>query len=150
MADTEIARPIPFGAAAMAIAAAALVLAVAHLAAGPFAPRKPVEETIVETAVKIKAAARRAVTGEAAPPPAPAPRRDIDRILKLTVLALGAAAMMSAIVALVRNEPRAPAFSGFALGAGVLLVAWLQWIALILCGAIILAAIIANLGDILS
>lgn len=52
--------------------------------------------------------------------------------------------MVLAIVAL-RREDLLPALAGFSLGASVLLMAYLQWIALIICGAIILAAILLSL-----
>ncbi len=145
-------KSIPFGAGSMAVAAIAIILVVAHISFGPFAPQKPAEVTIAETAVKIKDAAKRAISGEAAPAEQKPPRSkwNADRIVDIAVLALAAAAILLAIIALFRNEERTPAFFGFSLGVGVLLMSWLQWIALLICGAIILAAIISNLDEILS
>jgi len=145
-------KPGALGLGSMALAAAALLLAVAHLSLGPFVPQKPIEDTIVETAVKIKEAAARAVTGAATPAgePSPQSRWNVDRIIDAAVLALAAVAILLSLVSLFRAEPRAPAFVGFSLGAGVLMMAWLQWLALIVCGAIILVAIINNLDEILS
>jgi predicted esterase len=60
---------------------------------------------------------------------------------------LGAGAMALAVIALCLSERSRPAFLGFSLGAGVLLMAFLQWVALIICGAILLAAIIVNLHN---
>ena len=62
---------------------------------------------------------------------------------------LAACAMALAIIGLLRQEQFQPALVGFSVGTGVLLMAWLQWIALIICGAIILFAIITNLDSIL-
>lgn len=144
-------QSIPFGIGSMAAAAIALLLTVAHISFGPFAPQKPVEQTIAETAVNIKEAAKRALTGEAQPEEEkPVSKWNADLIADIAVFVLAAAAILLALIALIRNEQRTPAFTGFSLGAGVLLVAWLQWIALLICGAIILAAIISNLDQILS
>ena len=152
MTETSGAKTAPFGIGSMAIAAVALVLAVAHISFGPFAPQKPVEETIVETAVKIKDAAKRAVTGETASVDAPAARKnwDVDKIISGLVLVLAASGILASIISLIRKEQKAPAFFGFTLASGVLVVAWLQWIALIVGGIILLAAIVMNLDAILS
>ena len=150
MLDQAKNKPHSFGISAMLIATLALFISVAHLTIGPFETQKPVEQTIAETAVKIKEAAKRAVTGEPAPQVvAQESRFDLDTITTFFALACAAAAMLLAIIALVRREERSLAFIGFSLGTGVLLMAWLQWIALLICGAILLVAIINNLGDIL-
>ncbi len=143
-------KPHSFGISAMLIATLALFISVTHLTVGPFEKQKPIEQTIAETAVKIKEAAKRAVTGEPEPKAITQESRfNLDTITTISALACAAAAMLLAIIALVRREERSLAFIGFSLGAGVLLMAWLQWIALLICGAIILVAIIKNLGDIL-
>lgn len=139
-----------FGVAAMALAAIALLASVIHLSAGPFAPQKSAEQTIAETAVGIKEAAKRAITGEAAPPPVEQPRHDIDEILQVAVLIGAGLAMALALVALVRQEQQRPAFAGFTLGTGVILMTFVTWLALLICAAVLLYAIIDNLGDILS
>lgn len=151
MTDKVLARAHGFGICAMAVAALSLIVAVAHLSFGPFAPQKPIERTIAETAVAIKEAAKRVIAGEP-DTAAAAPRRsrwNIDRVTDAAVLVLAACAIFLAIVALIRREQLQPAMIGFSLGTGVLLMTWLQWIALIICGAIILFAIITSLGDIL-
>ncbi len=139
-----------FGLLAMVLAAIGLVVAVIQLSVGPFETHPPIEKTIAETAVAIKDAAKRAVTGEKAPEPVVVKSgMDIDTIIGIAVIVFAAAGMAMAVLALFRRETQTPAYVGFSLGAGVLLMAWLQWIALIICGAIILVAIINNLGDIL-
>jgi len=151
MTDALTEKPNHLGVAAMALAAIALMVAVIHMTAGPFNPPEPVEQTIAETAVKIKEAAKRAMTGEPAPAPVPEARGfDVDRAVKIASLALAGLAMLLGVGAIAKREERAPALIGFSLGGGVLLVAWLQWIALLICGVIIIAAILHNIGDILS
>ncbi len=150
MSEARTEKANHFGVGAMAIAAIALLIAVIHLSAGPFKPQEPVSKTIAETAVAIKEAAKRAVTGEDLPAAEPAASRwDIDRVLDILVLVLAGIAMALAIFALLRKEPQTPAYVGFSLGVGVVLMAYLQWLALLICGAIILVAILNNLSDIL-
>ncbi|MHA7871156.1 MAG: hypothetical protein ACX939_02280 [Hyphococcus sp.] len=142
-------QPQTFGVAAMAVAALALLVAVVHMSAGPFAPQQPVEQTIVDTALKIKEAAQRAAAGEPAPPPQRA-AMDIDQIITLGYLALAGVAMGIALIGLFKDSKHTPAYFGFTLGGAVILITWLQWIAILVCGAVILAAIIYSFGDILS
>lgn len=143
-------NPITFGICAMIVATLALFISVAHLSLGPFEQQKPIEQTIGETAVKIKEAAKRAITGEAKPvQESRASTMDLDFVTTLAALGLAGLAMLLAIVGLAFKESRPPVYIGFSLGAGILLMVWLQWIALLICGVILLVAIINNLGDIL-
>lgn len=152
MTVENISKPNSFGFGAMAIATLALVIAVVHLSFGPFKPQKPIETQIAETAVKIKDAAIRALSGQQTAEDEPVAQSswDIDRVTDATVIAFAALAMGLGLIALVRGEQHRPAFTGFSLGASVLLVLWLQWIALLICGVILLAAIIGNLDAIIS
>ena len=151
MTETSAKRSISFGISAMAVSGLALFIAVAHLTFGPLAPQPSIERTVAETAVAIKEAAKRAVMGEKEPIEDSSGRSswNVDLIIDAAVFALAGVAMALAMVALVRREERPPAFMGFSMGAGVLLLTWLQWIALIICGLILLVAIISNLGEIL-
>ncbi len=144
-------RNLSFGISAMIAATLALFISVAHMSMGPFEKHPPVEQTIAETAVKIKEAAKRAVSGKPAPPVQTEESRfNLDVFTQLVALAIAGIAMLLGITALFRREKQqGPAYVGFSLGAGVLLVFWLQWIALMLCGAIVLAAIIYIAGPIL-
>ncbi|MEO1015604.1 MAG: hypothetical protein AAFX08_10500 [Pseudomonadota bacterium] len=140
-----------FGVAAIALAALALAVVVVELAAGPFAPQQPVEETVADLVVGVKDAIVRRARGEEAPPPAPAPSDwDIDRILTTGSIAGAGVAMLLGIIALVRQEPRAPAYVGFTLGAGTLLVVWLQWMAFAILGVLLIVAILNLIGGDLS
>ncbi len=152
MAEAIAQRTLSFGISAMIAATLALFISVAHLSMGPFEKHPPVEQTIAETAVKIKEAAKRALSGEPAPPPVQVEESkfDLDVFTQAMSLAIAGIAMILGITALIRREKQqAPAYVGFSLGAGVLLVFWLQWIALMICGAIVLAAIMFMIGPIL-
>ena len=149
MTETAAEKPNRFGVIAMAIAAIALFITVTHWVAGPFNPSPPIEDQIVETAVKIKEAAQRAVTGAPAPPPAE-PAFDVDRALQITAISLSGLAMAAALFAMFLREQQGPALIGFSLGGAVLVMTWLQWLALVIVGVILIAAIVNNIGDILS
>ncbi|MEL7490690.1 MAG: hypothetical protein AAGJ73_08215 [Pseudomonadota bacterium] len=147
--EVAVEKPNRFGVIAMAIAALALFLTVTHWVAGPFNPSPPIEDQIVETAVKIKEAAQRAVTGDPAPAPEE-PAFDIDRALQITSISLAGLSMAAALFALFLRERQGPALIGFSLGGAVLMMTWLQWLALLIVGVILIAAIVNNIGDILS
>ena len=152
MSEQVDAKNGKLGLVAMALAAMALVGAVLHMSVGSFAPQKPAEVTIAEFAVNVKDAAAKLMTGEqeeVTPKPFYA-SWDVDQIFNLGVLSLAGLAMLVAIFALARKEPQRPAYTGFALGVGVLSIVFLKWIALVICGVILLVVIINNIGDILS
>jgi len=146
----EDTRSRQLGICALVLATLALVIAVTHITAGPFAPQKPVETSIAETAVAIKKAAIAAMTGGQSEPAAPArPSFDIDKKLRLGTNFLAGLALLVAIFAFARREQPEPAAAGFVLGTGVLLVSVFHWALLLICGTLLLIAIIGNLGDIL-
>ncbi len=148
-AENLAEKPNRVGIIAMAIATVALFLTVINWVAGPFNPAPPIEDQIVDTAVKIKEAAKRAVTGA----PAPAPEKppfDTDRAMQIAGISLSGLSMLVALIALSLREQKGPALIGFSLGGAVLMMTWLQWLALIIVGVIFIVAIMNNLGDILS
>lgn len=149
MTETTSEKPWRFGGIAMAIAALALFLTVIHWVAGPFNPAPPIEDQIVDTALKIREAAQRALTGAPAPPPE-APAFDIDRAFQIAAISLSGLAMATALFAMFRRERKGPALIGFCLGGTVSMMIWLQWLALVIVGVILIAAIVSNIGDILS
>ena len=58
--------------------------------------------------------------------------------------------MASALFALFLHERPGPALIGFSLGGAVLMMTWPQWQALVIAGVILIAAIVNDIGDILS
>ena len=140
---------LTFGIASIALAAIALMVSVTHMTIGPFAPQKPVEKVIVDTAVNIKDAAMRAVTGADAPTSVPTSNWDIDRVIQAAALGMAGLAMLIAIVSFVRREGSSHAWVGLSMGGAVMLMAYFQWIALLICGVILLCTIVDNLDSIL-
>jgi hypothetical protein len=136
------------GLTAFALGAAALLLVLLQLWAGPFAPRQSAPVTIGETAAQIRQAAQRALAG--APPPAPAPAAwDIDRLLAAATAGAAGLALVLAAAALIRREDWRPAAAGLALAGGAVAVQIATWAILVIAGAILLYAILSNLDSIL-
>jgi hypothetical protein len=149
MSDVQPAQAGPgWGHVAISAGALALAIAMIHVFGGPFAPQPSVGTTVGEIAGEMRAAALRAVNGEAQP--APEPRGwDIDRVLMLAAPLLGALAIVLAMVAALRREGWRLATYGAALGVGAIVVQMVWWIALLIAGTILLVTIIENIGDIL-
>jgi len=137
------------GLIAMILSAIALVVVVVQLAAGPFAPQPTAEENIADLIVGVKDAVEARAKGETVTASKPN-AWDIDRILITSSIAMAGAAMLFGVFAIARKEPKTPALIGFGLGTGTLFVIWLQWIAFIILGALLIAAIINALGGDLS
>lgn len=139
----------PFwGYLAILLGAAALVMAMLVIFAGPFAPQQTVGVTIGEIAGDIVSAARRSVQGIEQPPPDPR-GWDIDRVLMILTPLLGVIAVVLAVLAAVRREPWRLATYGAALGGAAITVQFIWWVALLICGIVLLVSIIENLGGIL-
>lgn len=144
--DPETRAPI-WGMLAIGTGALALVLAMLVIFAGPFAPQQSVGTTIGDIAGDIVSAARRSVQG--LEQPAPAPRGwDIDRILATLAPILGVGAVVLAVLSAVTREPWRLASYGAALGGAAIVVQVIWWVALLICGIVLLVAIIENLGGI--
>ena len=142
------AKSASFSYAAIGVGAIALLIAMVHTFAGPFAPTQSVDVTIGEIAGNMRAAALRALAGEAQPEPVAA-AWDIDRMLKMLAPSAGVTGILLAIVGFVRHEPKRAVVCGLALGAGALMVQILFWITLMICGVILIFGIMQNLDSIL-
>lgn len=134
--------------AAFVLGAISILIVVVHFAAGPFAPQPKAGVSIGEIAAEIREAATRAIQGIEQPPPQTAPF-DIDRSIKIAAQALAAIAIIAGLFALIRRETWRPAATGIALGASAVAMQFFIWAAMLFAGAILLAAIVQNIGGIL-
>ena len=124
----------------IAIGGIALLVAVVHFWAGPFAPQKSVERTVAETAVAIRDATVAALKGEEIQDRAPESNSfDIDRTLMLSASVLGGIALILAVVGFAMGEPARAAGGAAILGAGAIAFQF----AVVALGAIILAILVA-------
>lgn len=133
------------GFAAMLLSSIALIAVVIQLTVGPFAPQPTVEDNIADLIVGVKEAVERRTAGEAAAQAAPK-AWNVDRVLITSAISAAGIAMFLGAFALMRKEPKLPALIGFSLATGTLFVIWLQWMAFLLMGVLIITAVIVVLG----
>ena len=150
MTDTA-AAPVAdkLGWAGLALGGAALVLTLVHFTAGPFEPTPALEDTIADTAKGIRDAVERAMSGDS-PPPEPVARSwTIDRALAVVAAVAAATVMVLSITALALGAQRRLAVGGAVLGATAIATQVVIWAVLMIVGALLIWAIIENLGGIL-
>ena len=140
-------RPLA-GWAAFLLGAVALILVIVHFFAGPFAPQQDVSISVGEIAAEMREAAKRAVTGAPQPEPQAQPW-DIDRVLEAGAGSIASLALILGLASLALRERRMPAAAGLVLGAGAIAFQMFTWMVMLLIGALILAAIMANISEIL-
>ncbi|MEM9782140.1 MAG: hypothetical protein AAF899_06660 [Pseudomonadota bacterium] len=138
-----------FSIGAMAAGSVALMLALIHFWMGPLSPEPAVADTIADTAVAIRDSMQRALSGAEARPPASS-GFDAEIVMNLATSMLGGLAIVMGAIGIACGAPARIAGTGLALGASAVVFQFVAWIALLIVGAIVLAAIINNLGDLLS
>jgi hypothetical protein len=145
---TMMKRSSIWGYGAIVLGGLGLLLSMVVIFGGPFTPQPSVGETIGEIAGDIRASALRSLRGDE--PAAPTPKAwNIDQILILTAPVLGALGILAAVVsALVRDPWRMPTY-GALLGGSAIVFQFVWWLALLVCGVLLLVSIIENMGNIL-
>ncbi|RDL19428.1 hypothetical protein [Serratia fonticola] len=109
-----------FGWSGIALGGLALLLAMVHFYAGPFAPQQTLESLVAGKAVAIKESLLASLAGQQIPEKVSRPHYDVDRILKIVtaVLAVGAV-ILGAIAAVCKDNSRAVS-AAVLLGIGTL------------------------------
>lgn len=104
---------------------------------------------IGEIAAEIKQSAARALSGEPAPEPAPVPQ---DYMLVITIAALCAASVAVVLggIGLYRNEPHRLSYLAVGFSFSAFVMQFVFWLAIIICGIVLLVSIIGNLDSIVS
>jgi hypothetical protein len=130
----------------------AAVFAAALLTSGAMIPepQQSLGTSIGEIARDIKTAATGVFTDGAgttpiAPDPAP-----FDPTLLLSILTalLGSVAVAMGGISLFRHEPTSLAKLAIGLGLGAVVMQYAFWLALLICGTLIITATLSNIGDI--
>ncbi len=149
MTTATAVQPSPIaGYIGFALGALSLLLVLTHFWSGPFAPQQRTGVTVGELAAEIRQSAVRKLKGEAPPKPVARPW-DIDRVLKVIAALLAGLALIAGAAGYVRREDWRPAAAGITLGAGAVAFQFFVWAILLIAGAIIVAAVVHNIGDIL-
>ncbi|MDQ9129577.1 hypothetical protein RDT67_24440 [Serratia fonticola] len=109
-----------FGWSGIALGGLALLLAMVHFYAGPFAPQQTLESLVAGKAMAIKESLLASLAGHQIPEKVSRPQYDLDRILKIVtaVLAVGAV-VLGAIAGACKENPRAVS-AAVMLGIGTL------------------------------
>lgn len=132
----------------LSVGAGALALALSMLVifGGPFTPQPTVGTAIGDIAGDIVKSAWRTVRDVEQPPPV-ARGWDIDRVLMVAAPLVGVLAVLLSVVSAVLREPwRLPTY-GATLGGAAIVFHFVWWIALLVCGVILLMSIIENIGS---
>ena len=138
-----------WGVCAVVIGALALIVVLVQIFGPSTSPEPSVATSIGEIAGEIKRSAWRSFFGLAQPEPEVVPTTLKDW-LPLAGPALGIVAVLLSLVSGLKHENwRLPAY-GAGLGASAIVFYTLWWVALLVLGAMILVAIIENIGDIFS
>ena len=140
------AKKSPVGLVAVLCGGLSLVAAVLHFFVGSIAPSEPVEESLAEFAVDVRNAVIAELAGEEYEGASNGQRWDADRIVDLGTVVVGLAAILLAVASFIRREDLRMAGSAVALGGGAIAFQFIALAILMVVGAIVVAAIIGQLG----
>jgi hypothetical protein len=147
---TDIATPprALLGWTGFGVGAVALLLTLFVFWAGPFAPQQVASVTVGEMAADIARSAARAVAGQPQPAPVVQPWT-MDDYINIGLGLLAGIAIVLGVAAFIRQEHGRAAASGIALGALAIGVQFFAFAIMMIIGALVLAAIIYALRDVL-
>ena len=140
-------RPAPFGMIGFLLGVAALLVVLIQMSSFFDPPEQSVGTVIGEIAADIKQSAARALSGEPAPPPPP-PAIDYALYITIGALVVAAAAILAGGVALYRHEPHRLAYFAIGLGLSAFAAQFVFWMAIVICGTVLLITIIKNVDAI--
>lgn len=143
-------RPAKFGLIGFILGVVSIVVILLQLSAFLEPQEKSSGAVIGEIAADIRQAATRALSGEPAPAPPPAnPRLDYYQLITVAALCAAGLAVGLGAVGLYRKEPSQLSFMAVGVGISALVMFFIFWMALLICGMILLISIIRNIDGIL-
>jgi hypothetical protein len=114
---------------------------------------EPQEQTagsiIGEIAADIKKSAARALSGEPAPEPTPPPK-DYGQYITIAALCIAGLGVIFGGLGLYYNEPHRLAYMAVGFGISAFVLQYVFWLALLICGVILLIGILNNIDGIFS
>jgi hypothetical protein len=137
-----------FGLTGFLLGIASLVVILIQLSALFEPAEKSAGTAIGEIAAEIRLSASRALSGEPAPAPAPAPP-DYSRFITIGALCVAGGAVVLGGIGLYRNEPHRLSYLAVGVGTSALVMQYVFWLAVLICGVALLISIIANIDGIL-
>lgn len=141
-------QPAKFGLLGFMLGVAALVILFVQFSAF-FEPQGQSTGSIIGgIAADIKQSAARALAGEPALDPTPPPL-DYSRLITVAALCLAGIATALGGVGLYRNEPHRLSYMAVGIGVSAFAMQYVFWLAMLICGVVLLVSIIGNLESIL-
>lgn len=141
-------RPAKFGFLGFLLGIASLLVIMIQFS-GIFEPQPQTAGSVIgEIAADIKQSAERALSGEPAPEPEPLPT-DYSGVITIAALIVAGAAVVLGAFGLYRNEPHRLPYMAVGIGLSVFVMQYVFWLALMICGVVLLISIIGNLDGIL-
>ncbi len=148
MEHTTENQPAKFGLVGFMLAIASLVIILIQLSA-IFEPQEKSSGSVIgEIAADIKQSAARALTGEPSPKPTPPPP-DYSQFITIAALCLAGIAVVLGGIGLYRNEPHRLSYLAVGVGVSALVMHYVFWLAILICGVALLISIIGNIENIL-
>lgn len=145
---TQTDRPT-FGLIGFVFGLMALTLVAIQVSAIMDPPEKSAATSIGEIAAEIRDSAKRAISGEEAPAPATQSDFSITQIMTVVGSVFGGIAAVLGAVSLFRQEQRTLGLFAIGFGTGAIIMQYVFWLAVIICGALLMISIISNLDGIL-
>jgi len=135
-----------FGTLGILVGGIALILALVHFWAGPFASQPTLETTVAEKAASIRQAAIHALQGKPVKKEAKKPKFDADQITHIITAILGGLACVFAAISFSQQESIRAVGGAVALGAGAIAFQFIAMYAMALLVVILVATVLASLG----
>lgn len=140
-------RPI-WGLWGLALGAAALVIVALQMSAIFSAPAPDPGTVIGEIAAEMRQSATRALLGQVPPEPQAKPWSVMDFLILLAPVLAGLATLIGGISLYRREAPRLATIA-ITLGVSAFVMQYVFWLAIAICGILLLTAIVTNLESIL-
>lgn len=140
-------RPAKFGLIGFLLGVVSLVIIVVQMSAY-FEPQEQTSGIVIgEIAAEIKQSAARVLAGEAAQERS-APPLEYSRYITICALVLAGCSVVSGAIGLYRNEPHRLSYLAIGVGFSAVVIQYVFWLAILICGVALLISILDNLDSI--
>ena len=133
------------GFSGIAVGGAALLLALVHFWAGPFAPQPTLETTVAQKAAAIRQATISALQGRANQETVK-PNWNADRVTRVTTASLCGLALILSILSFALREPGRVSAGGAILGVSAVAFQFIAMYAMALLVVLLIAAVLSGFG----
>jgi hypothetical protein len=124
----------------------ALLLALVHFWAGPFSPQQTIESSIGEKAASIRRATIDALKGKEPVKETYIAKWDADKVTQVITAVLGGLALILAVVAFIRHEPKRIVGGAAALGVSAIAFQFIAMYAMALLVVLLISAALSSMG----